>query len=73
MQLIPGIIYKGHIEPLQSIPAEDNTSVLIFILPKPAEVTGSQDLFGKWDWFTNEMEEETRDAWQGWTNTTSSL
>ena len=73
MQLIPGIIHNGHIEPLQSIPAEDNASVLIFILPKPTEVTKSQDLFGKWDWFTNEMEEETRDAWQRWTNTVSSL
>lgn len=51
MQLIPGIIENGCVRPLQVIPAEDNTPVLVFILPKledNIEEKKEHNLFGKW-------------------------
>ncbi len=76
MQIIPGIIENGNVKLLQIIPAEDNTPVMVFVLPKSIdrEETGeSKSLFGKWNWFTDEMEGEIRNAWQSWKEKTDTL
>ncbi len=76
MQLIPGIIENGCVRPLQVIPAEDNTPVLVFILPKlkkNIEKKKEHSLFGKWTWFTDDMEGEIKNAWKSWQEKTVSL
>ena len=73
MDAIPAIVRKGCIELLHPIPAEDETPALVFVLPKTTEVIKEGDPFGKWDWFTDDMEQEVQGAWQRWTQKASSF
>ncbi|MDZ7262170.1 MAG: hypothetical protein ONB05_08715 [candidate division KSB1 bacterium] len=73
MQVIPGIVEKGNIRLNQPIPAEDGTSVLVFIMPKIVDINSTGSLFGKWTWYTNEVEWEVKHAWQSWAEKANSL
>ena len=73
MQVLTGIVKNGFIAMNQPVPAEDGTSVVIFIMPRVIETNSTESLFGKWDWYTDEMEKETHHAWNRWTQKTSAL
>jgi len=64
MIIIPGIIQKGKAQLDQSIPAEDGTSVLVLVMPGIPKINSEQNLFGKWDWYNDEIENELKNAWQ---------
>jgi len=73
MQVLTGIVKNGFIEMNQPVPAEDGTSVVIFIMPRVIETNSTESLFGKWDWYTEEMEKEIHHAWNRWTQKTGAL
>ena len=73
MQVLTGIVKNGSIEMNQSVPAEDGTSVVIFIMPRIIETNSTESLFGKWDWYTEKIEREIHHAWERWTQKTSAL
>jgi len=41
-------------------------TVLVFLMPKTVESNSSEDLFGKWSWYTDDIDREVRNAWQRW-------
>jgi hypothetical protein len=59
MQVLTGTVKNGMIEINQPVPAMDGTSVVIFIMPKVVEANATKSLFGKWDWYTEEMEKDS--------------
>ena len=66
MDAIQGIVRKGCVEFLHPIPAEDEPPALVFIFPKVTEVLDGGDPFGKWDWYTEDVEQEVKSAWKSW-------
>lgn len=66
MRIIPGTVKKGKVVLNAPIPAEDGMTVLVFLLPKTVESNSSEDLFGKWFWYTDDIDREVRNAWQKW-------
>ncbi len=73
MHGIPGIVEKGAIKLIHPITAEDGTSVLVFVMPKPAATDSNETLFGKWTWYTDEIEREVQNGWQRWAEKAASL
>ncbi len=73
MKIIPGTVKKGKVVLNAPIPAEDGMTVLVFLLPKIAESNSSEDLFGKWAWYTDDIDQEVRNAWQKWAEKTNSI
>lgn len=73
MDAIPGIVKDGHIELLTPIPAEDETPALVFIFPMTTQALEGGDPFGKWNWFTDDIQQEVKSAWQRWTQKSSSF
>jgi hypothetical protein len=74
--MIPGIIENGQVKLSRVVPAEDNTPVIVFFLPGLTdlpEINEGDSLFGKWNWFTDEMEGEIQNAWKSWKEKTDSL
>ena len=66
MQDIPGTIEKGKIKIDQPIPAADGTNVIVFIMPQKTELNLTESLFGKWKWYSKEIEGEISNAWEKW-------
>jgi len=73
MQVLTGTVKNGMIDVNQPVPAADGTSVVIFIMPKVTETNSAESLFGKWDWYPENMEKEIHHAWQRWSQKTSAL
>lgn len=73
MKVIPGIVEKGKVILNCPIPADDGSTVLVFLMPKTMESNSSEDLFGKWSWYTDEIDQEVHNAWKRWTEKASTF
>lgn len=73
IQVLMIMVKNGTIEINQPIPAEEGTSMVIFIMPRIVEKNSAESLFGKWDWYTKEIEKGIHLAWERWAKETSSL
>ena len=58
MQIISGIIEQGKIKTEQPLPAEDGTSVMVFIIPKRLNSFSTENIFGKWNWCDEKIQGE---------------
>lgn len=66
MYIIPGIVEKGKVQVSSPLLAEDGTSVMIFIMPKTIEINSRESLFGKWKWYSKNIDGEILNAWEKW-------
>ena len=66
MYIIPGIVEKGKMQVNRPLPAEDGTSVMIFIMPKAIEINLRESLFDKWKWYSKNIDGEIKNAWEKW-------
>lgn len=57
------MVEKKDIKLNNLIPAEDENNVSSFLDSEAVESIASENLFGKWLWYSDEMDREIRDAY----------